>query len=120
MCEPDPDVARWGLNFLDVDQLFSSSYYGDTNQHDVDISHEPYVRDSHQDTVFSSVGNDVIVAHTLQEELSQMSLAEETELSNAVEDTWQASAGTQDWSGTPAGNYYDGESSHHWWKEKDV
>ncbi|KAK1389528.1 Ovarian tumor, otubain [Heracleum sosnowskyi] len=34
MSEPDPDVARWGLHLLDVDQLFSSNYYGDTSHHD--------------------------------------------------------------------------------------
>lgn len=107
MCEPDPDVARWGLNFLDVDQLFSSTYYGDTNQHNVDITHEHYVRDSHQDTESNSVENDEIIAHTLQEELSHMSLEEETELSNTVENTWQASTDIQDWSSTATRNYYD-------------
>ncbi|CAI9268064.1 unnamed protein product [Lactuca saligna] len=42
MCEPDSDVMKWGLHFLDVDQIFSSTYYGDSNQHDVNICHEQY------------------------------------------------------------------------------
>ncbi|KAM7526193.1 hypothetical protein LguiA_016095 [Lonicera macranthoides] len=107
MCDQDPDVVRWGLNFLDVDQIFSYSYYGDTNNVDIDISHEQYVRDSHHDAEFNSVENDEIIAHTLQEELSQLSVAEGTESSNAVEEHFQASTtSTQDWYYPSARNHY--------------
>lgn len=109
MSEPDPDVARWGLYLLDVDHLFSSNYYGDTSHHDVYISHEQYSRDNRNDMDTISIENDEIIAHTLQEELSQMSLAEGTEFSNSG-DTWQAFSATQDWSVTPW-SYYDSESS---------
>lgn len=109
MSEPDPDVARWGLHLLDVDQLFSSNYYGDTSHHDVYISREQYSGDNRNDMETISIENDEIIAYTLQEELSQMSLAEGTEYSN-VGDTWQAGSATQDQSVTPW-THYDGEFS---------
>lgn len=109
MCDQDPDVVRWGLDFLDVDQIFSSSYYGDTNNADVDISPEQYLRESHHDAEFNNVENDEIIAHTLQEELSQLSVAEGTESSNAVEEHFQASTtSNQDWYYPSTRNHYYG------------
>lgn len=110
MSEPDPDVARWGLHLLDVDQLFSSNYYGDTSHHDVYISHEQYSRDYRNDMDTISIENDEIIAYTLQEELSQMSLAEGTEYSNAG-DTWQTGSATQDQSVTPWSHYDSHENN---------
>lgn len=111
MCEPDSDVARWGLNLLDVDQLFSSSYYTDSSQHDVDINCEQYHNDSQQEAEFSSLETEDKYAHTLQEELSQLELDKGTEPSSAGGDTWQVSTGFQDWSSKPISNYDDGKSS---------
>lgn len=109
MSDPDPDVARWGLHLLDVDHLFSSNYYGDTSHHDVYISREQYSTDNHNDMDSISIENDEIIAHTLQEELTRMSLAERTEFSNA-RDNWQGFSATQDQSVTPW-SYHDSESS---------
>ncbi|KAK2974737.1 hypothetical protein RJ640_007164 [Escallonia rubra] len=97
MYEPDSDVVRWGLNFLDVDQIFSSTYYGDNSQHDVDICREHYIRDNHHETQHSSIENDEILAHALQEELSHLSVVEEDESSHAVQEHLSAPTGTEDY-----------------------
>ncbi|KAK2999274.1 hypothetical protein RJ639_023469, partial [Escallonia herrerae] len=107
MYEPDSDVVRWGLNFLDVDQIFSSTYYGDNSQHDVDICREHYIRDNHHETEHSSTENDEILAHALQEELSHLSVVEEDESSHAVQEHLSAPTGTEDWC-SPTSNYYYG------------
>ncbi|KAI7998960.1 hypothetical protein LOK49_LG10G01665 [Camellia lanceoleosa] len=46
MSEPDSDVVRWGLHFLDVDQIFNSNYYGDNSRGDGSICHDQYTRDN--------------------------------------------------------------------------
>lgn len=107
MCEPDSDVARWGLDLLDIDQLFSSSYYTDTSQHDVEINHENYSINSQQDAESSSLHIEETYPHTLQEQLSQLALDKGTESYRAEGDPWPVSTGIQDWSST----YYDGMSS---------
>ncbi|XP_047316523.1 OVARIAN TUMOR DOMAIN-containing deubiquitinating enzyme 12-like [Impatiens glandulifera] len=73
MCEPDSEVARWGLNLLDVEQIFSSTYYGDNSQHDKHICPEQY---SSRDTRVDAE-NDEIIAHTLHEEFSQLTVEED-------------------------------------------
>jgi hypothetical protein len=109
MCEQDPDVLKWGLNFLDVDQMFSSSYYVDTNNTDIHISEEQYLRDSQHDIEFNNVENDEIIAHTLQEELSRLSVAE-TESSQVVEQQFQASKNIDDWYHPSTRNHYYDET----------
>ncbi|GJR03667.1 OTU domain-containing protein [Tanacetum coccineum] len=105
MCEPDSDVVRWGLNFLDVDQIFSSTYYGDSNQHDVNICHEQYNGGGYEDNEFNDVKNDEMLAHSLQQELLDLSIEDENEVSNPVEHL-DTSNDTRDWYGPPSDNYY--------------
>lgn len=103
MYEPESDVVRWGLNFLDVDQIFSYSYYGDYN-HDVNISREWYVGDNNANTEHNSIENDEIIAHTLQEEFSQLRMAEASESSHAEDRHLQASsASAPDWTSQYSG-----------------
>nr|GEW19768.1 OTU domain-containing protein-like [Tanacetum cinerariifolium] len=110
MCEPDSDVVRWGLNFLDVDQIFSSTYYGDSNQHDVNICHEQYNGGSYEENEFNDVKNDEMLAHSLQQELLDLSIEDENELSNPGEHL-ETSNDTRDWYGPPSDNYYYGDDS---------
>ncbi|CAH1442008.1 unnamed protein product [Lactuca virosa] len=85
MCEPDSDVVKWGLHFLDVDQIFSSTYYGDSNQHDVNICHEQYNN-------------------------GDLSISDGNELSNP-EEHLQTSNDTQEWYTPSPDNYYYGDES---------
>lgn len=110
MCEPDSDVVKWGLNFLDVDQIFSSTYYGDSNQQDVNISHEQYNGNTYHENEFNNVENDEMIAHSLQQELLDLSIEDEDEVSNPV-DGLQRSNDTQDWYNGPStdNSYYYGK-----------
>ncbi|XP_059646859.1 OVARIAN TUMOR DOMAIN-containing deubiquitinating enzyme 10-like isoform X3 [Cornus florida] len=109
MHEPDSDIVRWGLNFLDVDQLFNPAYYGDSNHYDVNICREQYIGDGNYDTECSNVENDEVIAHTLQDELSQLSIAEGDESSHAMEEHLQASTVSRDyWPSPSTRNFYSG------------
>ncbi|KAM0065622.1 putative ubiquitinyl hydrolase 1 [Helianthus debilis subsp. tardiflorus] len=114
MCESNSDVVRWGLHYLDVDHIFSSTYYGDSNQHDVNICHEQYNGGSYQETELNNVRNDEMLAHSLQQELLDLSISDEDELSNVSNpvDHLQICNDTQDWYGRPSSdNYYYGDES---------
>ncbi|KAK4343024.1 hypothetical protein RND71_038840 [Anisodus tanguticus] len=107
MCEPESDAARGVLSFLDVDQLFSSNYYGDSRQHDIEICHEQYARENHCHPSYCNIDNDELIARALQEELSELSIAEDAESSHADQQYLQASTGVQHWHG-PSREYYAG------------
>lgn len=98
MYDQDPDVLRWGLHLLQGD--LSSSAYGEaTIQSDANIYQADYSRESSVTIDCSNVENDEIIAHALQEELSQVALAEARGTSPAGEEHLQASVLAQDWLG---------------------
>lgn len=101
MQEPEPDAAQW--SFFNIDNIFSNSYYGDSNQHDVKICHEQYIRDDHS----VSFDNDELIAHALmQEELSRLSISESPELLSHTEEGLEDSTAVPDWHNS--NNYYLG------------
>ncbi|KAF5941344.1 hypothetical protein HYC85_022511 [Camellia sinensis] len=108
MSEPDSDVVRWGLHFLDVDQIFNSNYDGDNSRGDGSICHDQYTRDNNYDRECSNVENDEIIAHALQEELSQLSIEEASESSHAGKEHLQASTIAPDWLSPSSRNHYSG------------
>ncbi|XP_043704801.1 OVARIAN TUMOR DOMAIN-containing deubiquitinating enzyme 12-like isoform X1 [Telopea speciosissima] len=109
--EQDPDVVRWGLHFLDGDPFSYSGYCGTLTQHDTGYYDEQYVREDHYAVERSNVENDEIIAHALQEELSQLAVAEASGSSSVGEDHLQASILAQDWLGPSMGNYHSGHES---------
>ncbi|MCL7033836.1 hypothetical protein MKW94_030785 [Papaver nudicaule] len=117
----DPDVVRWGLNLLEGDPFSNSGYCGTVTQNDIVYydGNENYRNENHYDTQqygnvennhydtqqCSNVENDEIIAHALQEELSQLAVAEASGSSSHVEETnLQASILAQDWLG-PSTHY---------------
>lgn len=99
------DVFQWGLRILGGEPA-SSEYYGDIIQHDTyEISDGQYYR-QHDDTDSNNVENDEIIAHTLQEEFSQLAISEASGYSHAGEDHLQASNLAHDWDSQPTPNYY--------------
>ncbi|KAF5188010.1 Otu domain-containing protein [Thalictrum thalictroides] len=112
--EPDPDVVRWGLHLLDGDPCFSSTYCGSATQpmpnyysehYPSDDHHEDYASEGHQGFEHSNVENDEIIAHALQEELSQLAVEESSGPANSGEEHLQASILAQDWLGPSMRNY---------------
>ncbi|KAL6987381.1 hypothetical protein U1Q18_052578 [Sarracenia purpurea var. burkii] len=108
MYEPDSDVGRWGLQFLDIDQIFNCNYYGDNNQGNANINHEQYIGDTNYYTQPSNTENDEVIAHALQEELSQLTITEASESSRAEEPLNASSTTAPDWLGSRS-YYYGGE-----------
>ncbi|KAK4419217.1 OVARIAN TUMOR DOMAIN-containing deubiquitinating enzyme 10 [Sesamum alatum] len=109
MHEPEPDAAPW--SFFNFDNIFSNNYYGDSTQHDVKICHEQYIRDNHCDTGCGNIDTDEIIAHSLlQEELSQLSIAESPEVSHSGEEYSQSSTVVPNWDNS-SNNYYLGQDS---------
>ncbi|KAH0470247.1 hypothetical protein IEQ34_001805 [Dendrobium chrysotoxum] len=98
MYDQDPDVLRWGLHLLQGD-LSSSAYSEATIQSDANIYQAEYRRENSVAIDCTNVENDEIIAHALQEELSQVALAEARGTSPADEEHLQASVLAQDWLG---------------------
>lgn len=108
MHEEDSGLVRWGLRLLDGDPGSHSDYYGDHTQHDADIYGGPYLNGFY-DMESSNVENDEIIAHTLQEELSQLAITEAPESSH--EEDHSETNLVQEWSSQPMGNYYSDHES---------
>lgn len=80
--EQDPDVVRWGLQLFDSDPYSNCGYLGTVIQDDCDgdyyhqaqyFKQESYDSDSDS----RNVENDEVIAHALQEELSQLAILDE-------------------------------------------
>ncbi|RVW97279.1 OTU domain-containing protein [Vitis vinifera] len=82
--EQDPDVVRWGLQLFDGDPFSNCGYGGTIVQNDVSYYDGPYFKEDHYDNECSNVENDEIIAHALQEELSQLAVDEAAGLSHEV------------------------------------
>ncbi|XP_020600314.1 uncharacterized protein LOC110039550 isoform X2 [Phalaenopsis equestris] len=111
MYEHDPDVLRWGFDFLNGDPFSTSSYCGVTTESDANFYDGTYSRESNFVTDHTSLGSDEIMAHALQEEFSRLAVAEATSPANVGEHL-QASALAQNWFGPTMNTYTsDGEES---------
>ncbi|ONK79496.1 uncharacterized protein A4U43_C01F6950 [Asparagus officinalis] len=93
----DPEILRWGLDILNVEPFSDSSYCGSNTQNDPLVYGVGYTGEGNfgADSIF--VENDEIIAHSLQEEFSQVAVAEATSPSNEGEEHTQESVLTQDW-----------------------
>lgn len=106
--EQDPDVVRWGLHLLDGDPYSNSEYCGNSIEHDTNLYNGQYTGDSHFEAGLTTVENDEILAHALQEELAQLAVAEASGSSQAGEEQLQASILAQDWLYPSTGNFNSG------------
>ncbi|KAH9620602.1 hypothetical protein KSS87_012101, partial [Heliosperma pusillum] len=82
--EPDQDVIRWGLNFLDVGPYFNSSYGCDCSQ------------DCNQDG---------ITAHNLQEEFSRFQVEDAVQATHGDPHHFQQPSFSTDWLSPSSINY---------------
>ena len=103
--EQDPDVVRWGLQLFDGDPFSNCGYGGTIVQNDVSYYDGPYFKEDHYDNECSNVENDEIIAHALQEELSQLAVDEAAGLSHEVVEDLQVSIFPEEWPDQSIGNY---------------
>lgn len=79
------DIIQWGLRLLDGDLSYSPGYYGDIVQHDSGNIYDGNYYHSHYDDDSNHVENDEMIARTLQEEFSQLDIAESSSYPQANE-----------------------------------
>jgi hypothetical protein len=70
------DVYQWGLNLLDGDPGYNLGYYDNIVQHDTSDIYNGHYYNSHYDNECNHVESDEILARALQEEFSQLEIAE--------------------------------------------
>ncbi|XP_020084684.1 OTU domain-containing protein 5-A-like [Ananas comosus] len=97
MCEQDPDVSRWGLHLLQGDLCTGADQNGAGN-YDEDPTNAKFREND------STVENDEILAHALQEEFSRVASAEASGPSCGDEQQLHASVVAQDWHGQSTTN----------------
>lgn len=107
MCEQDPDILRWGLHHL-LGDLPVSSYSGTDVQDNADNHDNQYVQDTNGVMDRAFIENDEVIAHALQEEFSNVAVAEASGPSHADQEQLQASVLAQNWFGPPISDLYSG------------
>lgn len=100
MHDQDLDVVEWGLRLFNCDP--DPGYSCNPAEHDSNI-YGQYFRDPYQTEL--SIENDERIAHTLQEEYSQLAISEASESSH---EHMQTPIFPQDWLTVPAKNYCSG------------
>ncbi|PKA47789.1 OTU domain-containing protein 5 [Apostasia shenzhenica] len=96
MCDQDPDVVRWGLHLL-LGEFSSTAHCETTSLNDTSIYRAEYSHDKDVIMDCANIENDEIIALALQEELSEIAIAEASGMSTVGEEHLQASVLSQDW-----------------------
>ncbi|KAI4349129.1 hypothetical protein L6164_009764 [Bauhinia variegata] len=107
------DVIQWGLQLLDGDPTYGPGYYSGIIQQDSgDVYNGHYygdiIQQGYYHTDCNHVENDEIIARTLQEELSQLEIAECSRYSQGGEEQIHSSDSAYDWHNSSMMNYYSG------------
>lgn len=103
--EQDPDVVRWGLQLFDGDPYSNYGCGSTISQSDMGYYQEQYYKEDHYDIDCSNVEDDELIAHAIQESLSQLAVSEEPSSSLQVAESTQLSMYPQEWIGQSMGNY---------------
>lgn len=112
--DQDPDILRWGLNLLEIGEPFSTNTYSTTSTpQNSGYYIGEYERESHYDSMESKVESDEMLAHALQEEYSNLAVAEASGASIVDGQHMQASILEQAWSGPTPSNHSSGMRKEH-------
>ncbi|OAY51562.1 OVARIAN TUMOR DOMAIN-containing deubiquitinating enzyme 12 isoform X1 [Manihot esculenta] len=106
--EQDSDVVQWGLQLFESNP-YSNYMYGDNaTQDDVDYYAEQLFKEDYYDAEYCTVENDELIALALQEELTQLSVAEAPESPHGENKHLQVSSFQPDWNDQSMENYGSG------------
>ncbi|KAL2239415.1 OTU domain-containing protein DDB_G0284757 [Sesamum indicum] len=114
--EQDPDVVRWGLQLFDGDPYSNCGYCGSIGQHNTDCYPGYSLKGYQYDADCSYPGSHGLNVNCLQEELSQLSVAEPIKSFQEGAEHLQPSFVSQDWFPHSLANYsyvIDGNDSLH-------
>ena len=109
--EQDSDVVRWGLQLFEGDPYSNCAYYGSLTQNNADYQNnvdyydDQYLKEEQYDVECNDVENDELIAHALQEELSQLAVAEAPGSPHEGVGNLQAPYYSHDWLGQSMENY---------------
>ncbi|KAK4286428.1 hypothetical protein QN277_002986 [Acacia crassicarpa] len=109
--EHDPDVVQWGLQLFDAGPYSTCGYCGAVTLEHVSCYHGHYFNEDSYETEFSNIENDELMAHALQQQLSQLAVAEASTPPDQWEENIQLSPFSQDWRSHPMHNYEPGQES---------
>lgn len=109
--EQDPDVVRWGLQLFDSDPYANCAYSGAMPQNNLDYYQNHYFKGDQFSTESANEENHNFNAQCLQEELSQLSVAEPPSMLHQMAEHTQPHFYPQDWFTQPMGNYNIGIGS---------
>ncbi|XP_065868269.1 OVARIAN TUMOR DOMAIN-containing deubiquitinating enzyme 12-like [Euphorbia lathyris] len=110
--EQDPDVVQWGLQLFESNPYSTYVYCGTNTQDDINYYAGQHFKDEYYDTKCSNIEDDELLAHTLQEKLSQLSVAEALDSPQEVDDQLQGSSVQLDWHAQSIEDYGDGQEGH--------
>ncbi|PSR86575.1 OTU domain-containing protein [Actinidia chinensis var. chinensis] len=117
--EQDSDVVRWGLQLFEGDPYSNCAYYGSLTQNNADYQNnvdyydDQYLKEEQYDVECNDVENDELIAHALQEELSQLAVAEAPGSPHEGVGNLQAPYYSHDWLGQSMENYSYGHHNGH-------
>ncbi|CAK9158520.1 unnamed protein product [Ilex paraguariensis] len=111
--EQDPDVVRWGLQLFDGDPFSNCGCCGTVTQNDTDYYNEQYFKEDQYHMGCSNVEHDELLAHSLQDELSHLSVADAPGSSCEGVTHPQASFYPQEWVGQTMESYPFGQDNGH-------
>lgn len=100
---------QWGLQLFNGDPI-NSGYHGEIVHHSADDVYNGHYQEhydsdcSHTDC--NHLENDEVIARTLQDDFSQLTVSETSGYSHVVEDHYQASNLEHDWHGPSTMNYH--------------
>ncbi|OWM68912.1 OVARIAN TUMOR DOMAIN-containing deubiquitinating enzyme 12-like isoform X1 [Punica granatum] len=107
--EQDPDVVQWGLRFFESDPYSDCGYCETETQEDAGCYQGHYVEEDHYGIQCNNIDSDELLAHALQEELSQLAVTETPGSPSAVSEELQPSFFSHDWHGHSIGSYGSGQ-----------
>ncbi|XP_054813031.1 OVARIAN TUMOR DOMAIN-containing deubiquitinating enzyme 10 isoform X2 [Prosopis cineraria] len=100
------DIIQWGLRLLDGDPSYSPEYYGDIIQHDTSNIYDGNYYHGHYDAESDHIENDEMIARTLQEEFSQLDIAESSRYSQASEEHYHTPELAYGWHNSSMMNHH--------------
>ncbi|GAV62632.1 OTU domain-containing protein [Cephalotus follicularis] len=107
--EQDSDVIQWGLRLFNSDPYANYGYGGTVIQNEPGHYQGQYFKEEHYDADASNVENDELIAHALQEELSQLAVEENSGSPHEGQEHLQVSGFEQNWLGESIGDYSSGQ-----------
>lgn len=103
--EQDPDVVRWGLQLFEGDPYSNCVYYEGVTPNNTDYYFTQDFKEDQYDEGCNNVEDDELIAHALQEQLSQLSVTEAPGSPTDGEEKVDAPFYQHDWVGQSMQNY---------------